>query len=243
MSTAIITNRIAGISPRAKARVAGICEFFEGLLSAYGQVSILGSLVVAGNSAATAANILGHQQLFWFGFAISVLGAAFHIAWGYLFYELFKPVNASIARFAAFTVILCSAMQAVTALLYAAPMIVLQHGNSLSSFSNAQLQELMMFFLKLNNYAFEIDLVFFGLWCVLSGYLISKSTFMPRIIGVLLMIDGLGWMMYIFPQFAYSIFMVIAIASGLAEVPLQLWLIIMGVNSRRWYEQAGTTVE
>jgi hypothetical protein len=65
---------------------------------------------------------------------------------------------------------------------------------------------------------------------------------MPRIIGILLMIDGLGWMTYIFPQFANSIFPVIAVASGLAEIPLQFWLIIMGVNSKRWYEQAGVGV-
>jgi hypothetical protein len=163
MSTTAIAGRVAGMTPRAKARIAGICEFFEGLLSSSGQVGILGKLIVAGNAAATAANLLGHQQMFWFGFAISVLGAVFHVAWGYLFYELFKHVNNSIARFAAFTVIVCAAMQAITAILYAAPMIVLQHGGASSAFSNAQLQELMMFFLKL------IIMPLRSTWCFL-GY-------------------------------------------------------------------------
>ena len=65
------TKRMAELSPRFKARMAGIFQFLEGLTSAGGQVAILGSLVVAGNAATTAANILAHEQLFWLGFAIS----------------------------------------------------------------------------------------------------------------------------------------------------------------------------
>ncbi|HEY8669927.1 MAG TPA: DUF4386 family protein [Terriglobales bacterium] len=72
----------------------------------------------------------------------------------------------------------------------------------------------------------------------LSGYLIFKSTFMPRILGVLLAIDGLGWVSFIYPPLGSYLFPAIAVASGLAEIPLQLWLIIMGVNNQRWMDQA-----
>jgi len=95
-------------------------------------------------------------------------------------------------------------------------------------------------FLKLNGAAFQLDLVFFGLWCILTGYLIWRSTFLPRILGALLMIDGVGWTLYVWPPLAVYLFPVIAVASGLAEIPLQLWLIIFGANSKRWHEQAGT---
>lgn len=236
--TAPATKRRAAWSPRAKARLAGVFEALEGAASSGGQVFILGSLVVASNAAATAANILANQPLFWWGFAASLLGVAFHVAWAVYFYELFKPVNRNIALLALCAVLVCCAMQALTGLLYLAPLLVLQGGSALSAFTSAQLQGLAFVFLKVNAQAFNVDLVFFGLWCVLSGYLIFRSTFMPRILGVLLMIDGVGWMLYLVPPFASQVFPLIAVASGLAEIPLQLWLIIMGVNSERWKEQA-----
>ncbi len=233
-----VTKQMAGWSPRAKARVAGVFEALEGMASAGGQVVILGSLVVTGNAAATAANILAHQPLFWAGFAISLLGVVFHVTWAVLFYELFQPVNRTIAFLALCVVLVCCAMQALTGLLYLAPLLVLQGGSALSAFTPAQVQGLAFALLKVNGQAFNVDLVFFGLWCVLSGYLIVRSTFLPRILGVLLMLDGVGWMLFLVPPLASYVFPVIAVASGLAELPLQLWLIVIGVNSERWKAQA-----
>ncbi len=231
-------ERIAEASPRFKARMAGVFEALEGLTSAFGQVIVLGRLVVAGNAAATAANILGHERLFWLGFASSLIGVAFHIAWALLFYELLKPVNRSLSLLAAFVGLVVCAMQALTSLLYLAPLLILQGGSSLSAFTAEQSQALALIFLKLNTYAFDIDLVFFGLWCVLTGYLIFRSTFLPRVLGALLAIDGLGWVTYLYPPLAYRLFPFIAAASGLAEIPLELWLLVMGVNVQRWKEQA-----
>jgi hypothetical protein len=233
-----MTERIAAARPRSKARLAGVFEALEGLTSSFGQVFVLGRLAVSGNAAATAANILGHQQLFWFGFTSSVLGVAFHIAWALLFYELLRPVNRSVSLLAAFVILVGCAMQALTSLLYLAPLLILTGGSSVSAFTVEQLQSLAVVFLKLNGIAFDIDLVFFGLWCVLTGYLIFRSTFLPRILGVLLAIDGMGWMLYLSPPLAVRLFPFIAAASGLAEIPLQLWLLIAGVNAERWKEQA-----
>jgi hypothetical protein len=167
-----------------------------------------------------------------------VAGVEFHVIWVALFYLLFKPVNRTISLLAAFVGILVCAIQALTALLYLAPLLALQMGSSPSALVPGQLQALAMIFLKLNSYAFDLDLVFFGLWCVLTGHLIFRSRFLPRILGVLLAIDGVGWMMYIVPPFAYHIFRFIAAASAVAEIPLQLWLIVMGVNPEQWWEQA-----
>ena len=232
------TKRMAALSPRFKARMAGVFQFLEGLTSAGGQVVILGSLVVAGNAATTATNILAHEQLFWLGFASSLIAVAFHLAWALLFYYLFKPVNRRISLLATFVILVGCAMQALTSLFYLAPLLVLQSGHSFSAFTVEQLQALALVFLNLNAQAFNIYLVFFGLWCVLIGYLIFRSTFLPRILGVLLAIDGLGWMLYLSPPLAQHLFPFIAVASGLAEIPLMLWLLIVGVNTERWKEQA-----
>jgi hypothetical protein len=176
--------------------------------------------------------------LVWLGFALSVIGVVFHIAWMLLFYELFKPVNRSLSLLAVFAMLVGCSVQAVTCLLYAAPLLTLNGGIPLSAFTADQLQALAYVFVRLNAYAFNLYLVFFGVWCVLNGYLIFRSTFLPRIFGVLLMIDGLGWMTYLSPALGVSLFPFIAVASGLAELPLPLWLLVFGVNAQRWKEQA-----
>ena len=238
MAATEMTEWIEQVSPRFRGRLAGVFEGLEGLTSTVGQVIIPGRLIVSGSAAATAASVLGHQRLFWLGFGLSLIGVVFHIVWAFLFYDLFKPVRRSISVLATFVILVGCAVQAVTAVLYVAPFLVLQGGSALGAFAPSQLQGLAYLFFRLNGQANNTYLVFFGLWCVLIGYLIFKSTFMPRILGVLLMISGLGWMMYLSPRFANHIFVYIAVASALGEIPLQLWLIVMGVNSERWKEQA-----
>jgi Domain of unknown function (DUF4386) len=232
-----MTQKAKEWSPKAKARLAGVFEALEGFTSTFGQVTILGRLLVVGNAAATAGNILEHETLFRLGFASSLLGVAFHLGWGFLFYQLFRPVNKSVSLCAAFVILVTCAIQAVTALLYLAPLLVLTAGSSLSALTQEQLQALAYMFLKLNGLAMDTNLVFFGLWCVLTGYLIFRSSFLPRILGVLLAIDGLGWMTYMWPPLGHYLFPAIAVACGLAEIPLQLWLLIFGVNNERWKAQ------
>ncbi len=81
--------------------------------------------------------------------------------------------------------------------------------------------------------------MFFGLWCVLAGYLIFRSTFVPRVLGVLLFADGVGWMLFLWPPLATSVYTAIVVVSASAEIPLLLWFLIFGVNSERWAHQAG----
>jgi hypothetical protein len=238
MSTAEMMDRIAETSPRFKARMAGVSQLLEAVTATFGQVIVLGRLVVSGNAAATAANIVGHEQLYWLGFASSLMGVAFHIAWALLMYVLLKPVNRSLSLLAAFVILVGCAIQALTSLLYLAPLLVLTGGSSASAFTTAQLQALALVFLKLNAYAFKIDLVFFGFWCILIGYLIFRSTFLPRVLGVLVAISGVGWVTYLYPPLANYLSLYIAAASALGEIPLELWLIVMGLNAQKWFEQA-----
>jgi hypothetical protein len=232
-------DQITEASPQFKARMAGVFQLLEAITAACPGVFILDRLVVPANGAATAANILGHERLFWLGFASLLIGVACHIVWALLMYELLKPVNRSLSALAAFVILVGCAIQAIASLFYLAPLLILQGGSSFSAFTAEQLQALALMFVKLNNYANDINLVFFGLWCILTGYLIFRSTFLPRILGVLLAIGGLGWVTYLYPPLAYHLFMpYIAAASALGEVPLEFWLMVMGVNAQRWQEQA-----
>jgi uncharacterized protein DUF4386 len=227
--------------PRHLARMAGLFQLLESLTATYGEVIVFGNLTIAGNAAATAANILGHQHLFWLGFASSLIGVVCHLAWALLLYELFKPVSRRLSLFAVLVILVGCAIQALTAVLYLAPMLILNAGNSLGALSLDQLHALAYIFVRLNGYAFNTYLVFFGLWCFLTGVLIFRSTFMPRILGVLLAISGTGWMMYLVPPIATHLFIpYLAGASAIGELPLMLWLLIMGVNNERWHAQAAS---
>src|SRR5262245_23657012 len=131
-----------------------------------------------------------------------------------------KPVSRRVSTLAAFVILVGCAMQLVTSLLYIAPLGVLQNGNALSAFSNEQLQTFALVLLRLNGYAFDIYLVFFGLWCILTGYLVFRSTFLPRLLGILVAISGLGWILYLYPPLGHYLFVpYIAGASAIGEIP------------------------
>ena len=118
-----------------------------------------------------------------------------------------------------------------------APLVVLGGAQYLSVFKVEQLQALALMFLKLYGQCFNISFVFFGFYCLLIGYLIFRSTFLPRILGVLMAIAGLGWLTFLSPPLAHYLSPYI-LAPGLGEGSLTLWLLVMGVNAARWEEKA-----
>src|SRR6266487_3405926 len=227
MSTAVMMERIAEASPRLKARMAGVFELLEALTSGFGQVIVPGMLVVAGNAKATAANILAHGLLFRLSILAALIGVACHIAWIFLFYELFKPVNRSLSLLAAFVGLVAIAIQACSSLFQVAPLIVMEAGQSFSAFNVDQLQALTLMSLRFSARAFNTYLAFFGIWCVLMGYLIFRSTFMPR-----------SWLTFLWPPLGHYLSPYNQVLSAPGELSLMLWLLVMGVNSQRWNEQA-----
>lgn len=222
---------MAARSRQSVARMAGVSQLLEAITATFGQVIVLGRVVVAGNAAATAANIVEHQRLLWFAFASCLIGVVLHIVWALLMHELLKPVNARLCRIATAVILVGCAVQAVASALLIAPVVVATSGVSSDPFTPLQSQELSIVLLRLNGIAFNTYLVFFGLWCVLIGYLIFASRFLPRVLGVLLAIAGLGWMTYLAPPLASRVFLFVAVASALGEVPLEFWLIVKGVRS------------
>jgi Domain of unknown function (DUF4386) len=106
-----------------------------------------------------------------------------------------------------------------------------------------QLQVMALMSIKSNVQATYIYLVFFGLFNLLIGYLIFKSAFLPRILGVLMALSGLGWLTFLSPSFANYLLTYIEILGITAEASLMLWLLVKGVNVQRWKEQASATGE
>ena len=108
----------------------------------------------------------------------------------------------------------------------------------MSAFKVEQLQALAFLFLELFGQAINICFIFFGVYCLLIGYLIFRSAFLPRILGVLMAFAGLGWMIFLSPPLANYLSPYIQALDVFAEGSLMLWLLVMGVNVAKWEEKA-----
>ncbi len=237
-SAAARIEGIAGPSPRPKARIAGVfylLTFLTGGLA----LATGGRLVSSGDAAATAANILAHGSSFRLGYAFDLLMFACYIAVTALFYDLFTPVNKNLSLLAAFFSLVGCAVGALSCVLLLAPLAVSRGGPG--GFTVEQLQALAFLFFKLQGQTFNASLVFFGFYCLLIGFLILRSDFLPRFLGVLMTFAGLGWLTFLSPPLAKSLFPYILLPGVLGEGSLTLWLLVMGVNSQRWEEQAVRT--
>jgi hypothetical protein len=241
MSTAVMTERTAEASPRLKARIAGAVYLLTFVTGAIAQAFIPG--LVGGDASATVTHIVAHQTSFWLGFAFFVLVDVTYIAVTALFYDLFKPVNRSLSLLAAFFSIVGLAVQAVACVLLLVPLVLLGGARYLSVFSADQLHALAYVSFSLFHTCFGFANVFFGCYCLLIGYLIFRSTYLPRILGVLMAFAGLGWLTFLVPPLASSLSPYNLALGILGEGSLTLWLLVMGVNAQRWKEQASAAGE
>lgn len=238
MDRAKTAGRTVEISPQFYARMAGACYLLGALASVFGQMIIPDRLVVSSSAATTAGNILAHESLYRFSAVLAFMSVPFHLVWAILFYRLFKPVNRSIPLLAAFVMLMGCVMWTLCAFFSLAALNVLKGTSSRSAFGPEQLQTLALVLLRLNVQAYDVGLVFFGLWCLLVGYLIAKSTFLPRTIGVLYALAGIGYLTLLWQQLAKYLYPYNLALAGPGEVSLLLWLLVKGVNVPKWKEQA-----
>ena len=228
-----MTNaEIAKSSPRSKARIAGMWYLITIL------IIVISSL--AGGGFTTTVDSIRHPS-FWLGYAADlgmIVGYAVVTA---LFYYLFKPVNRRLSLLAAFFSLLGCAVQAFINVFHLAALALLSGGRDLSAFSPEQLRVQATMFLELYNRGYGIAMVFFGCYCLLIGYLIFKSAFLPRVLGVLMAFSGVACLTFLIPPLAHTLYPYNLAVDALGEMALTLWLLVMGVNPQRWKEQAGET--
>ena len=234
---------ISGASPRHLARIAGglYLIIIVGGFFAIGYVPA--ALVVPGNAAATAHNILTHELLYRLGLAVHIIILPINLPLALIFYELLKVVNRRLALLVVFFTLVGTAIEGANLLNQFTPLMILGGGHYLSAFNTEQLQALAYMPLDLQAISYDIQQVIYAGYLLAAGYLVFKSTFLPRVIGVLLAIGGLCYLTYSFadflaPEFAAHLVPYIQVPSGLAELSLCLWLLVMGVNTQRWNEQA-----
>src|SRR6266705_863174 len=217
-------ERIAETSPRLKARITGAFYLLTILTGIFAQGFVSGSLVVDGDAAATATNILTHRGMFQLGFAVYLIEMACQIAMTALFYDLLKPAGRSVSLLAAFLGLAGCVIKTFSRVFFIVPLFVLGGAHYLSAFSAEQLQALALLFLKVNDRGAGMALVFFGFYALLTGYLIIRSTFLPRILGAWSVVGGLGWLTFLYPPLGSRLFPFIAIFAILGAASLIFWL-------------------
>jgi hypothetical protein len=232
-------TRIAEASPRFKARMTGVFYLLTMLTGIFAQGFVSEKLVVFGDAAATATNILTHKGLFQWGFTVYLIEMTCQIIFVVLLYDLLKPVSRTISLLAAFLGLAGCTIKIVSRLFFIAPLFVLGGAHYLSVFSAGQLQALALLFLKVNDQGAGVALAFFGFYALLTGYLIVRSTFLPRILGLWSMLAGLGWLTFLYPPLGYPLFLYLAVFAFLGGAALMVWLLVFGVDEQRWKEQAG----
>jgi Domain of unknown function (DUF4386) len=201
---------------------------------------LMKGLVVPGNAAATATNILAHEALYRSGLAVDLAANALYIAVTALFYWLFAPVNRRISLMAAFFSLVGCGVQIFAGIFRLAPLVMLRDSHLSSTFGTEQLQAIALLSLTLHGGTINIALVLFALYDLLLGYLIYRSTFLPRALGIVMMIAGVGWLTCLWPPLVTALASIIVPLGGLAEIALLLWLLIRGVDVSRWREMAGS---
>jgi hypothetical protein len=230
MSAALMTEPIAEASPLSTANIAGVF-YLTSILTGGAAALVRWRVFLSGDATATATNILAHEPLFGMVFAADLISALCYVAVTLLFYEMFKPVNKRLSLLAASFSLMGCAIVALACLFHIAALVVLRGAQYLNLLAVEPLRIVALLCLKLQAQAYDASLVFFGFYCLLIGYLIFRSTFLPRTLGVLMVIAGLGWLTFLSPPLANYLWPYIAAPGLIGEGTLTLWLLVIGTHS------------
>ena len=223
------------ISNKKLARIAGLCYLIVIATGLFAEVFVRQALTVPGDATATTHNIQSSEMLFRFGFVADLVNFVVGLPSVIIIYVLFKPINKTLVRLAMMFIVIQTAIIAVNLLFQMTPLLILGGYKYLNSFQPDQLATLSLLSINIQALGYGIGLVFFGFYCLIIGYLIFKSAIVPRPLGILYAIAGLGYLinsftMFLSKDFANPLFFYIAIPIFIGELSLCLWLLIMGVK-------------
>jgi uncharacterized protein DUF4386 len=222
------------------ARVAGILILLSLVFGGWGEAYVPSKLVVSGDAAATARNILSSPLLFRSGFAAYLVEAVCDVTLALVFYYLLKPVDRRLALLSAFFGIVATVTYAFAECFYFAPSLILSGAEYLKPFSAEQLNSLALLSMKLFNAIAGIFLGFYGLATAVRGYLIYRSGYLPRTLGILFVVGGVSFVIdnvaiVLAPAYSSQLLLVLMAPAGIA---MMLWLLVRGLNTEEWQRVA-----
>jgi len=207
------------MNPNKTARIAGFLYLILMVCGIFSYMFVNSRLIVPGDTATTINNIMASESLYVSGIVSWLISQTVFILLVYVLYKLLKPVNKNHAFLMVMFVLVAVPISFINELNKFAALLLLSGADYLTAFDVGQLQALVPLFLDLHEYGIHINSMFFGLWLLPLGYLVFKSGYIPRILGVLLMIGWFGYMLEL-------------------EFLLVLWLLIKGVNVEQWKKRA-----
>jgi len=240
-----MTDRARETSPLVYARTAGVLYLIIIVFGIFSEVFIRSRLIVSGDAAATAGNILASEGLFRVGFLADSIMVMSDVALAVLLYVLFRPVNRTLALVATFFRLAQSAVLALNLLNYHAALLLLKDAGPATAFGADQLHAISYLFLDLHGHGYDLGLLLFGIHCLILGYLIVRSGFIPRVLGVLVMAAGVTYLVGSYTRFLFPAYVAfvspIYIVAFVSELAICLWFLVRGVNLRQWERRTGVT--
>jgi hypothetical protein len=227
--------------PRLLARVAGGFYVIIIVFALFAYLYVRGQVIVPNDMAQTATKILAHEQLYRLGFSAAVVVAICNLPLGLILFELLKVVHPRLALLALVFVTASATLEAVNLCNYIAPLFTFSLPEYRNAFNANEIQALARGPIRMFEYVFSVSLTFFGVFCVLIGFLILRSKFLPAILGLLMIAAGVTYWINSFRLFLTLPLPYIGWVTLIAELSLALWLLVVGVNDAKWREQAGFT--
>ncbi|HEY0371003.1 MAG TPA: DUF4386 domain-containing protein [Thermoanaerobaculia bacterium] len=226
------------LNPQVYARVGGTLYLTMIALGLFEELVVRGRIVVSGNAAATFANLQKMEMLWRAGIAAELLMVILTIVLSVVLYVLTRPVHQELALLGLLFGAIALAVEGAYTMQLVEALFPLGSNAFLSAFTPAQLHAMTALAMKAHVIGFGIALLLFGPFFFVTGYLIFRSGYFPKPLGVLYQLGGLAYMinglvLVLAPQFAGRAFPIMGVAF-LGEVSFALWLLIKGVDLERW---------
>ena len=237
-------NQAVETSPQIYARIGGVLYLIIIVIGLCSSFFVRDKLTVSGDATATANNIMASESMWRISIAADLILLVCSVALTLILYILLRPVNKKLALLAVFFNLVEFPIEAVSKLYLLAALLLSGNADYLKAFEPHQLHALAKISLRLHDYGFGIDLVFFGFACLIYGYLLFRSGYFPKTLGVLMTIAGLSYLTNSFtlilaPAYAGTILPILVLAF-IGESSFCLWLLVKGVNLPKWKEQVGS---
>jgi hypothetical protein len=217
------------------ARIAGLLFLVSMVAGGFGEAYVPSKLIVSGDAAATVANLRNFDLLYRLGFAAFLIESLCDTALALILYVLLKPVSKELSLLAAFFGLMATATFAFAELFYFAPVVIMR-GAGLQSFSPDQLNSLSLLSLKFYGFAGMIVTAYYGIAWIVRAYLMFRSGYLPKFLGVLMAIGGVGFfvrnfLLILAPAYASDVLLMLMFPGGLI---MAVWLLWKGVDVAKW---------
>jgi hypothetical protein len=229
-------------SIQKNAKIAGALYLLVAVLAGFVHFYVPGKLIVPGDATITASNILASEGLFRTSIAVELVILLSEIVLSILLYVLLKPVNKTLSLVAAVSRLAMTTIHGVNLLNHFFVLLLVGGAGYLTVFQPNQLNALVTLFLNSYDYGYTIGIVFFTLHTFTLAYLIFKSGYFPKVLGVLFMLAAFGYLIDGFSHVLIAGYKTgpayLALPIAIAEIAFPLWLLIKGVNVEQWKKRA-----